>query len=183
DTVTNLLTRASQLAQQAQTGTVDTTGRNALDAEFQNIIKTVSDIEKSTTFNGTSVFGMQLTVAVAGYSAVGVNITTFNSLSASTDSLTSVTSAATAATDISKMLTSVSALRGTVGASEQQLNSVSTTLGIQVQNFTSAYSQITDANVADEVVNLSKFQILNQSGISALSQANQSGQSILALLR
>ncbi|HEX9009163.1 MAG TPA: flagellin [Holophagaceae bacterium] len=182
DTVTNLLTRAAQLAQQAQTGTVDTVGRTALDAEFQNIITSIGDIEKSTTFNGTSVFGATLTVAVAGYSAVGVNVTTFNSLS-SANSLVSVTSAASAATAITNMLTSVSALRGTIGANEQRLQAVSDTLGIQVENFTAAYSQIHDANVADEVVNLSKFQVLNQSGISALSKANQSGQSILALLQ
>ena len=52
-----------------------------------------------------------------------------------------------------------------------------------MQNFTSAYSQITDANIADEVVNLTKFQILNQSGTSALAQANTASQQILALLR
>lgn len=183
DTVTNLLTRAAQLAQQAQTGTVDTTGRAALDAEFQNIISSISDIQASTTFNGTSVFGSTLTVAVAGYASVGVNVTTFNALSASVDSLASITSAAAAATAITNMITSVSALRGTIGANESRLSAVSDTLGIQVENFTAAYSQIHDANVADEVVNLSKFQILNQSGISALSKANQSGQSILALLQ
>ena len=65
----------------------------------------------------------------------------------------------------------------------QQLTSVSNSLGIQVENFTAAFSQIRDANIADEIVNLTKFQILNQSGTSALSQANQSSQQILALLR
>jgi len=52
-----------------------------------------------------------------------------------------------------------------------------------MQNKTAQLSQIQDANVADEVVNLTKFQILNQSGISALSKANQAGQSILSLLQ
>lgn len=182
DTVTNLLTRAAQLAQQAQTGTVDQTGRDALNAEFQNIITSISDIETSTKFNGTAVFGATLTVAVAGYSDVAVNVTTFNALT-SANKLDTAANAGTAATAITDMLTSVSALRGTIGANEQRLQAVSDTLGIQVENFTAAYSQIHDANVADEVVNLSKFQVLNQSGISALSKANQSGQSILALLQ
>lgn len=185
DTVTNLLTRAAQLAQQAQTGTVDQTGRDSLNAEFQNIITTISNIEGNTTFSGTSVFGSTLTIAAGGYGSVAVAVTTFNSLVAnsSTVSLASSTGAVAAATSISAMLTAVSALRGTIGASEEELNAVSSTLGIQVQNVTAAYSQITDANIADEVVNLSKYQILNQSGISALSQANQAGQSVLALLR
>ena len=183
DTVTNLLTRAAQLAQQAQTGTVDQTGRDALDAEFSNIISSIADIEKSTKFNGTAVFGATLTVALAGYADVAVNVTTFNTLSTAVNDLKSAANAASAATSISAMLTSVSALRGTIGANEQRLQAVSDTLGIQVENFTAAYSQIHDANVADEVVSLSKFQILNQSGISALSKANQSGQSVLALLQ
>ncbi len=183
DTVTNLLTRAAQLAQQSQTGTVDTTGRAALDAEFQNIITTIQNIQDNTTFSGTSVFSANtLAVAAGGFGTVSISVTTFNTLSTA-NALSTAALAATAAASISAMLTSVSALRGTIGASEQELSAISSTLGIQVQNFTAAYSQITDANVADEVVNLSKYQILNQSGISALSQANQAGQSILALLR
>ena len=74
-------------------------------------------------------------------------------------------------------------MRGTIGASSQQLNSLANTLGIEVQNWTAASSGITDTNVGSEVVNLSKFQILNQSGISALGKADQSAQSVLALLQ
>lgn len=188
DEVTSLLTRAAELAQQAQSSTsgVDNgTGKTALDAEFQNIIKTISDIENSTKFNGTTVFNAAsaLSIAVGGFTTVSVSVGTFASLSATTDKLISATFAATAAADIATAIDKVSTLRGTIGASQQQLQSVSNSLGIQVENFTAAYSQIRDANVADEVVNLSKFQILNQSGISALSQANQASQSILALLR
>ena len=185
--VTNLLTRAAELSQQAASSTSGAdsgTGKAALDAEFQKIIVTISDIEGSTKFNGAKVFGgSALAVAVGGFTTVNVTVGTFNTLSASTDSLQTATGAGTAATDVKSMLDTVSTLRGTLGAAQQQLQSVSNSLGIQVENFTAAYSQIRDANVADEVVNLSKFQILNQSGISALSQANQSSQSILALLR
>jgi len=84
---------------------------------------------------------------------------------------------------IASALDSVSTVRASLGASMQQLTSVSNSLGIQVENFTAAYSQIRDANIADEVVNLTKYQILNQSGTSALSQANQAQQQILSLLR
>ena len=182
NTVSNLLTTAAQLAQQAQTGTVDSTGRAALDAEFQSIIQNIQNIQTNTQFNTTTVFGSTLTVAVAGYGSVSVGVTTFNNFTTSV-SLSSTSMALDASTQINNMITSVSALRGTIGAGEQQLQSLSDTLGIQVQNFTAAYSGIHDANVADEVVNLSKYQILNQSGISSLRQANQAGQQILALLQ
>jgi flagellin len=77
----------------------------------------------------------------------------------------------------------ISMMRASIGANQQQLTSVADSLGIQVENFTGAYSQIRDANIADEVINLTKFQILNQSGTSALGQANQAAQAVLQLLR
>jgi flagellin len=52
-----------------------------------------------------------------------------------------------------------------------------------MQNQTAQLSQIQDANIADEVVNLTKYQILQQSGISALSKANTAAQGILTLLQ
>ena len=51
------------------------------------------------------------------------------------------------------------------------------------ENLSAAQDGIRGANIAEEVANLSKFQILNQTGISALSQANQSQQSVLKLLQ
>jgi flagellin len=56
-------------------------------------------------------------------------------------------------------------------------------LQTQSQNTASAESTIRDANFAEEVANLTKFQILAQSGLSALAQANSSSQSVLSLLR
>lgn len=181
--VTSLLTRAAELAQQAQgttSGADSGTGKTALDAEFQKIITTITDLNSNTKFNGTAVFGSTITAAVGGFSNVTVGLGTITNASGS---ITTSANAVTAAGVITTALTAVSTLRGNIGAGQQQLLSVSNSLGIQVENFTAAYSQIRDADVADEVVNLSKFQILNQSGISALGQANQSSQSILALLR
>jgi flagellin len=191
DEVTNLLTRAAELAQQAQTGTISDSNRTNIDQEFQNIIKTIGDIGQSTKFNGATVFtSSSVSIAVGGFTTIAITIGTISSssvaalgLTASTNSLGTAANASSAATLIASALDSVSSVRASLGASMQQLNSVSNSLGIQVENFTAAYSQIRDANIADEVVNLTKFQILNQSGTSALSQANQAQQQILALLR
>jgi len=190
DNVTNLLTRAAELAQQAQTGTISNSNRAAIDLEFQNIITTIGDIVQNTKFNGTSVFGTTLTVAVASFSAVGVAVAQISTsgtaalgLTAVTNSLTTSAAATTAAGLIATALDSVSSVRASIGATQQQLTAVSNSLGIQVENFTAAYSGIHDANIADEVVALTKFQILNQSGTAALGQANQQSQSILTLLR
>ena len=192
DEVTNLSTRASELGQQAQTGTISDSNRKNINLEFQNIINTIADIGQKTSFNGAKVFdtGTTVSVSVGDFSAITITVASISTaagsalgLVAGTDKLSSASDAATAATNIAKALESVSGLRASLGASMQQLTSVSNSLGIQVENFTAAYSQIRDANIADEIVNLTKYQILNQSGTSALSQANQAQQQILGLLR
>jgi len=99
------------------------------------------------------------------------------------NALSTAAGASAAADLITSAIDSVSTVRASIGAAMQQLTSVSNSLGIQVENFTSAESQIMDANISDEVVNLTKYQILTQSGTSALGQANQASQSILQLLR
>lgn len=101
----------------------------------------------------------------------------------SSTNLATASAATIAATQLGGALDQVSNLRATLGASMQQLNAISNSLGIQVENYTSAFSQIRDAQVAEEVVNLTKFQILNQSGTRALGHANAAQQSLLALLR
>ena len=181
DEVTNLLTRAAELAEQAKTGTISASNAANIQLEFANIITTINDIGSNTKFNGANIFGATLTVSVGDFTNVGVTLGTPNGIL--TGTLATVSDATTAKTTIGNAINSVSALRASIGASQQQLQAVANSLGIQVENFTSAYSQIRDANIADEVVNLTKFQILNQSGTSALSSANQSQQQILALLQ
>jgi flagellin len=191
DEVTNLMTRAAELTEQAKTGTISDTNRLNIDAEFQNIIKTLGDIGAKTVFNGANVFTTTpFSVSVGSFSAITVTIgnigtTTTDAfgLTAGVDSLSTVAGATSAADRITTALQSVSNVRASIGATMQQLTSTANALGIQVENFTAAYSQIRDADVAEEVVSLTKFQILNQSGTNALSQANQASASILSLLR
>ncbi len=191
DEVTNLLSRASELAEQAKTGTISDSNRVNLNAEFQNIITTIADIGQSTKFNSSAVFTTStVSISVGGFSQVAFAVGTISGsatqalgLDTASHSLSSYANASTAAGLITAALDTVSNTRATIGARMSQLNSISNSLGIQVENFTAAYSQIRDANLADEVVNLTKFQILNQSGTSALSQANQAQQQMLALLR
>lgn len=182
DEVTNLLTRAAELSEQAKTGTISNTNRANIDAEFQNIATTINDIKEKTVFNGASVFtASAVNVSVGGFSAINV---TAGALTATlSGNLNDAAAASTAAGTINTAIEAVSTQRASIGANMQRLTATSNALGIQVENFTAAFSQIRDANVADEVVNLTKFQILNQSGTSALSQANQAQQGILGLLR
>jgi len=191
DEVTNLLTRASELAEQAKNGTISDSNRVNIDAEFQNIIKTISDIGNHTEFNGASIFTTApVAISVGGFMAVTVSVGTISS--SATDGLglkegetrmDTSAHASSAASLIASAISSVSSVRATLGASMQQLTAVANSLGIQTENFTAAQSQILDANISDEVVNLAKYQILNQSGTSALQKANQSSQQVVTLMQ
>ena len=193
DEVTNLLTRASQLAQQAQTGTISNSNRADLNAEFQNIVTTMINIGTNTNFNGQALFSTSgsssLVVSAGDYGQITVSLgqvasgTTSSFGISTTNTLNSTSAAATVASLLTAALASVSTMRASIGANEAELNDTSSILGIQVQNFTAAQSGIQDANIADEVVNLTKYQILNQSGTSALAKSNSSAQQILALLQ
>jgi flagellin len=194
DEVTNLLTRAAELAEQANTGTISDSNRVNIDSEFQNIIKTIGDIGMNTKFNGTNIYGSSASISVGTFSSITATVPSISTSTTTAlgltawdgstgDNLQNQTNALAAKPMIIAALDSISSVRASIGATMQQLTAVASSLGIQVENFSAANSQIQDADISSEVVNLTKFQILNQSGTAALGKANQSSQSILSLLQ
>jgi flagellin len=89
----------------------------------------------------------------------------------------------TAITAIANAVSQLGLVQGRVGAGENQLNYAISLATSQLTNFTSAESQIRDANVAQEAANLTKAQVLQQSSIAAMAQANSAPQQYLALLK
>lgn len=210
--VTNLLTRAVTLAEESATGTIDAAGRTSLNNEFDNIQKEIGRIASTVNFNGAAVLksGGTLNVNAAlnvfvgdttGSSSINVTIgtitgdgtsgvTAFNvgTTAETTSNLTTVdlTSASKATANLATIKTAlgnVSKMRGNIGAGMNRLQSAINVLQTQSQNTLAAESSIRDANIAEEVSNMTKYQILSQSGMAALSQANSSSQSVLSLLR
>ena len=84
---------------------------------------------------------------------------------------------------VTSAIASVAALRGAIGANINRLQAATNVESVQVQNLTAAEDSIVAANIPQQVTNLSEYSILNQSGISALAQANSAQQSILKLLQ
>ena len=91
--------------------------------------------------------------------------------------------AASALKTIKSALTAVATMRGTIGAGMNRLQASINVIAAQSQNTLAAESALRDANIAEEISNLTKFQILAQTGIAALGQANANSQNVLALLR
>jgi flagellin len=183
--ISNLLDRLSTLATQSASSS-SSVDRTKLNNEFSSVLTeidreaTVAGLNVATTFsvfvsndgsNGT-VGG---SIARADTSSSGLNITSLK-----------VDTAFAAAAAVATLATAVGLLgtaQGNVGALENRLQFAVGLAQSQSVNNSAAESRIRDANVAEESANMTKFNILTQSGIAALSQANQSSQSVLSLLR
>jgi flagellin len=201
--ISNLLTRAVTLAEEAATGTVDSTGRASLDAEFKEIHGEIGRISVSSNFNGVGIFtqapsGLNGSLSVfvgdiAAVSSIAVNINMITSDGTVVTSLggqdltrihlTDRLSAVSALGSIKNALAAVSKNRASIGSGINRLQAAVSILQTQSQNTQAAESIIRDANVAEEVANLTKYQILAQSGMAALTQANTRAESVLALLK
>jgi flagellin len=200
--ISNLLTRAFTLAEEAATETVDDIGRAALNDEFTSIEAEIARIATQTNFNGVALFttgGLNgdLSVFVGDVSSASTIVLSVGMIATSGDEvtdigggislqtvdLTNATAAASSLTTLRDAVRAVSSNRAAIGAGMNRLQSAVAVLQTTSQNTQAAESTIRDANMAEEVANLTKYQILVQSGIAALSQANANSQLILALLR
>jgi flagellin len=96
--------------------------------------------------------------------------------------LSSPTDAQTALTTIAAAIATVAAQRGAIGSGINQMNAAVNVMNNTAQNLTSSLSGIQDANIGQVVANMSKYQVLEQTGIAALAQANSQEQAVLKLL-
>lgn len=197
--VTTLLNTAVSLATEAANGTVSSAQQSSIDNEFTAIKNEITRIGSSTTYNGTAVFNntttsvfisdgtstgastIDATVGTLSASSIGFSATTPTNLSS--DTLTSVTNAKAALTDITAAIANTANDRGKLGADINRLQSAANVVNNQVQNLTSAESNISSANIAQDVASMTQDNILNSTGMAALQQSNQMQQSIMKLLQ
>ncbi|MBP7148763.1 MAG: flagellin, partial [Acidobacteria bacterium] len=106
-----------------------------------------------------------------------------SSLTLASDTLITASDARAELVAIQSAIDTVSAERGDLGAYYNRLEHTIAVITVQAENLKAAESQIRDANIAEEVVSLTKFQVLNQTGLASLAQANASAQAVLALLQ
>ncbi len=124
------------------------------------------------TGNAGSLFG-------ASAATVGTNQT----VAAPTQSATSTGNADAAIASINSAIKSLGLVQGSVGAGENKLNYAISLAQSQISNFSAAQSQIRDADVASDAASLTKSQVLVQTSVAAMAQANQEPQSVLKLLQ
>ena len=181
DNISTLLDRLSTLASQSASSGF-TGSRTTLNSEFSSVVSEISrevSVAGLGTAQGFSVYVSSGTGGTVGGSIGAADTTTLgiNALDISTG-----TGAAAAVTAITSAVSAVGAVVGNVGAIQNRLTYAVGLAQSQVVNKNAAESRIRDANVAEESANLTRYQILTQSGIASLAQANQSSSAVLKLL-
>ncbi|MFM9330669.1 flagellin [Paenibacillus mesotrionivorans] len=173
--VSAMLTRMKELNVQKATGTYTTNDKTNISEELQALGTQIGSIMTDTKFNGINITG-GVTVR-SNDSSQDIAIAAIT-----TTSFAGLTSASTLS-DVETAIEAVSTQRAKLGALQNRLEYTSNNLGTTVENLTAAESRIRDTDMAKEMVELSKNQILLQSSQAMLAQANQAPQGVLSLLR
>ena len=193
--VHSMLQRMSELAVQASNGTNATQDRTALDNEVQQLKTEIERVGTTTQFNKMDILTGDFSSNNEKTLQVGANqdqvITIAISALTSTvgsalDDQVKVDTASAAQSSISiiqNSITSLSALRSKLGALQNRLEHTVANLDNISENTQSAESRIRDTDMAEEMVQYSKNNILQQAGQSMLAQANQANQGVLSLLQ
>ena len=186
DQVHAMLQRIRDLAVEYKNGTLSTTDPQSIQSEVNQLASEIERIGSSATFNGISLLSASSTINFQVGSNDG------ESISVSTISLSSTlgtayfslsTSGTSDISEIDAAINSVSAQRSTFGAVENRLTYTLDNAAIYEENLTASESRVRDVDMASEMVNFTKLQILQQAGTSMLAQANQSSAGVLTLLR
>ena len=192
--ISNMIVRLRELAIQAASDTIGDKERSFTDREFQALKSEMDRIAQSTNFNGTpllsgkaGVFEMQVGIFNnplsdrITYNAENSNVT-LESLGIVGEGVSTKLGAQTSLSALDEALTRVNSVRADLGAMQNRLQSTINSLAINDENLSAANSRIRDADLAQEVSEMTKNNILMQAGISVLGQANQQSQAALKLL-
>ncbi|KAB2925418.1 MAG: flagellin FliC [Dechloromonas sp.] len=180
-TVAEILQRMRELAVQSLNGTIGDTEREYLDEEFSQLDQQIADLQGAATLNNTSVFST-FSFQVGTTSSQTLEAT-FTSVSSTGESVGTSADAVDALTAIDDALSSVAAARAEAGGAMGALQFRIQQLETSRENQYAARSRIMDADFAAETANMTRAQILQQSGTAMVAQANAIPQNVLTLLR
>jgi flagellin len=184
--VHEMLHRIRDLAVQYKNGSLSANDRTAIQSEVNQLASEIERIGTSAEFNGIKVLNAAQTVSFQVGAQDGQVITvSLISLGAGVG-VSYFSLSAAGATDIGEIdlaIDAVSAQRSQFGAVQNRLGYTLENAAIYQENLTASESRIRDVDMASEMVNFTKLQILQQAGTSMLAQANQSSAGVLTLLR
>lgn len=190
----SMLQRMTTLATQAANGTYSTKSegkiaRSNIQAEIKELQEEITRIAQNTKYNGLEPLAnnSKITLQIGPTSGETVSISgqvmTASALHVDVLSMSNVNSANQAITKIKDAINTVSAYRAKLGAKQNRLEHTINNLKVTNENVTAAESRIRDTDMAKEIAEYSKNNVLQQAAQSMLAQANQTPQGVLSLLR
>jgi flagellin len=193
DEVMGMLQRMRELGIQSLNGTYSAANRAQMDAEFTQLQNEIERVADTTKFNGTALLdgtntSVDLHVGWETNAADKLNIvlsdfTTSNLNTSTAQNITSTTAASDAIANLNSDISAINLTRAKWGALQNRLESTVANLQNVNENISAARSRIVDADFAKESAELARTQVLQQAGMSMLSQANQQSQNVLQLLQ
>jgi len=185
----SILNRMRDLSVQAASGTLGSEDRTAITAELTALTEEIDNIATTTKFNGTSLLNAAgtLEIQIGANSGEALNIATADMQSSAlfgptAIDISTVAGANTAIDTIQTAIESVSAHRSTLGATQNRLEHTINNLTTTRENLSEANSRIRDVDMAEEMMEFTKNNILSQASTAMLAQANQMPQGVLQLL-
>ena len=190
--VHSILQRMNELATQAANDPNTSADRGAIQSEIDQLVSEIDRIQSTTQFNTMNLLdgtfsSKKLQVGSLSGQAITINIGNMNAstigIKAANMKVSSFSKAGGVMSAVAGALSKVSAQRSTLGALQNRLEHTIANLDVAAENTQSAESRIRDTDMASEMVQYSKNNILAQAGQSMLAQANQATQGVLSLLQ
>ncbi len=185
----NILQRMREIASQGASGTYSAGDLANLDTEYQSLMGEVDRIQATTKFNGVSLLAAGSVSIQIGENntandrlSIALTATDTTTLTINGGDVTSNANAQTALAALDVAIGGVTTGLASLGASQSNLEKAVSSNDVRANNMQAARSRIMDADFAEESSNLATFQILNQSNVAMLSQANSAPQLVLKLL-
>ncbi|MCD6319235.1 MAG: flagellin FliC [Candidatus Desulfofervidaceae bacterium] len=193
--ISDILNRLKELATEAASDTVDSSRRTYLHNEAYTLLQEIDRIASTTKYAGQALFTVAASGSVSFTFQVGYENNSHNRISLTIDALSSaslginsirldnLSSAQSALANIDSALTNLSNVQANLGKTQNRLQYTQQNLQVQIENFTASESTIRDVDMAAEMAEFTKNQILVQTSMAMLAQANSLPQNIIQLLR
>ena len=185
-----MLQRVRDLAVQYNNGTLSSSDQAAITNEVAQLCAEINRIAGQTSFNGIALLsgGGTITFQVGADDGETVSVNALKLFGSGTgydinSAIFNFTGATVTLASIDSAIDQISTARSTFGAVQNRLQHTLNNLATYQENLSASESQIKDVDMAAEMVNFTKLQVLQQAGTSMLSQANSSQQSVLKLLQ
>jgi flagellin len=176
--IVGMLQRIRSLAVEYANGTTSEEDKEAIETEAEQLTQEIERVTETTTFNGVELLngGESFKFQVGANEGETVEVETIEIGGAAKASVTEIKSVDEAINEVTKAA-------GAFGAAQNRIQYTEANLEVYSQNLSSAVSGLKDVNMATEMTNFTKEQVLQQAGVAILAQANHLPEAVLKLLQ